>query len=152
MPWEGHLEACYSICAYLHKHPTMSSVFHPSRINIRQDCFKSQDWTDFYGDGVEKLLPDIPESLGEAVKVAAFVDSDHAGICSLDDCRLGIYCFAIKCESPGIARNKSQWRHQHSVQSLLLHICALKRLSLSILNSECLGSLCLDQQCSLQQQ
>ena len=33
MPWEGHLEACYSIFAYLHKHPTMSLIFHPSRIN-----------------------------------------------------------------------------------------------------------------------
>ena len=34
MPWEGHLEACYSIFAYLHKHPTMSLIFHPSHIRI----------------------------------------------------------------------------------------------------------------------
>ena len=79
MPQEGHLEACYSIFAYLHKHPTMSLIFHPSCINIRQDRFKSQDWMDFYGDGVEELLPDMPEPLGEAIKVTALVDSDHAG-------------------------------------------------------------------------
>ena len=73
MPREGHLEACYSIFAYLHKHPTMSLVFHPSRINIRQDHFKSQDWMDFYGDGIEELPRDMPEPLGEAIKVTAFV-------------------------------------------------------------------------------
>ena len=79
MPWEGHLEACYSILVYLHKHPTISLFFHPSCINIQQDHFKSQDWTDFYGDGVEELPPDMPELLDEAVKVTAFVDSNHAG-------------------------------------------------------------------------
>ena len=79
MPREGHLEACYSIFMYLCKHPTMSLIFHPSCINIQQDHFKSQDWMDFYGDGVEELLPDMLEPLGEAVKVTAFIDSDHAG-------------------------------------------------------------------------
>ena len=34
---------------------------------------------DFYGDGTKELLPDMLEPLGEAVKVTAFVDSDHAG-------------------------------------------------------------------------
>ena len=79
MPREGHLEACYSIFVYLCKHPMMSLVFHPSHINIRQDHFKSQDWMDFYGDGVQELLPDMPEPLCEAINVTAFVDSNHAG-------------------------------------------------------------------------
>ena len=79
MPQEGHLEACYSIFAYLRKHQSMSLVFHPSCINIRQDHFKSQDWMDFYGDGVEELLPDMLEPLGETIKVTAFIDSNHAG-------------------------------------------------------------------------
>ena len=78
MPWEGHLEACYSMFAYLCKHPTMSVLFHPSRINIRLDHFKSQDWMDFYGNRVEELLPDMLEPLGEAVKGTAFIDSNHA--------------------------------------------------------------------------
>ena len=47
MPRRGHLEACYSIFTFLRKHPTMSMVFHPSRIKIRQDRFKSENWTDF---------------------------------------------------------------------------------------------------------
>ena len=32
MPRVGHLEACYSIFAYLRKHLTMSIMFHPSHI------------------------------------------------------------------------------------------------------------------------
>ena len=36
-------------------------------------------WMDFYGDGTKELPPDMPEPLGEAVKVTAFIDSDHAG-------------------------------------------------------------------------
>ena len=34
MPRAGHLQACYSIFAYLHKHPMMSLVFHPSHIRL----------------------------------------------------------------------------------------------------------------------
>ena len=32
LPQRGYLEACYSIFAFLRKHPSMSMVFHPSRI------------------------------------------------------------------------------------------------------------------------
>ena len=49
MPRVGHLEACYSIFAYLCKHPTMSIMFHPSHIRMHEDWFRSQDWCDFYG-------------------------------------------------------------------------------------------------------
>ena len=79
MPRVGHLEACYAIFAYLRKHPTMSLVFHPSRIHIRQDRFQSNDWQDFYGDDKEELLADMPEPLREAIQMTAFVDLDHAG-------------------------------------------------------------------------
>ena len=50
----GHLEACYAIFAYLRKHPTMPLVFHPTKIDIRQDRFQSNDWRDFYGDNKEE--------------------------------------------------------------------------------------------------
>ena len=56
----------------------MSLVFHPSRIHIRQDQFQSNDWRDFYGDNKEELPVDMPEPLGEAIQMTAFVDSDHA--------------------------------------------------------------------------
>ena len=79
MPRAGHLEACYSIFAYLRKHPTMSIMFHPSHIRMHERWFRSQDWHDFYGDAKEELPPDMPEPLGEPVKMMAFIDLDHAG-------------------------------------------------------------------------
>ena len=79
MPRKGHLEACYSIFAYLRKHPHMSTIFHPSLMSMRQDRFKDEDWTDFYGEEGEELPVDMPEPLGTPVQVTAFVDSDHAG-------------------------------------------------------------------------
>ena len=79
MPHVGHLEACYAIFPYLRKHPTMSLVFHPSRIHIWQDRFQSNDWQDFYGNDKEELPADMPKPLGEAIQMTAFVDSDHAG-------------------------------------------------------------------------
>ena len=79
MPRAGHPEACYSIFAYLHKHPTTSIVFHPSHIRMHEDQFRSQDCHDFYGNAKEELPPDILEPLGEPVKMMAFIDSDHAG-------------------------------------------------------------------------
>ena len=54
MPCVGHLEACYAMFEYLRKHPTMSLVFHPTKIHIRQDQFQSNDWRDFYGDDKEE--------------------------------------------------------------------------------------------------
>ena len=133
---EGHLEACCSIFAYLCKHPTMSLVFHPSHIIIRQDHFKSQDWMDFYGDGVKELPSDMSEPLGEAVKVTAFIDSDHAGNLVTQQSQTGYILFAIRCPSSGIARNKTQWRHRHLVRSLSLH--ALNRIISKVQKSFCL--------------
>ena len=79
MPRFGHLEACYTILAYIRKLPRMSLVFHPSRIHIRHDRFQSNDWRDFYGDDKEELPAEMTEPLGEAIQMTAFVDSDHAG-------------------------------------------------------------------------
>ena len=57
----------------------MSMVFHPSWMKIQQDHFKSENWTNFYGDVEEELLADMPKPLGEPVRMTAYVDSDHAG-------------------------------------------------------------------------
>ena len=39
MPRKGHLESCYSIFAYLRKHPNMAIIFHPSRMMTKESCF-----------------------------------------------------------------------------------------------------------------
>ena len=79
LPREGHLEACYSIFAYLRKNPNMSMVFHPSTMQVDERRFKKADWTDFYGDVEESIPEDMPKPLGNPVKMTAWVDSDHAG-------------------------------------------------------------------------
>ena len=79
MPREGHLEACYSIFAYLRKHPNMSTIFHPSKLHVNEERFKKADWTDFYGDIKESIPEDMPELLSNPVKMMAWVDSDHVG-------------------------------------------------------------------------
>jgi len=79
MPREVHLEACYSIFTYLRKNPHMSTIFHPSMLHVNEQRFKVADWKDFYGDMKEGMPEDMPEPLGNPVKMTAWVDSDHAG-------------------------------------------------------------------------
>jgi len=79
MPREGHLEACYSIFVYLRKNPHMSTIFHPSMLHVDEQRFTIADWTDFYGDVKEGMPEDMPEPLGNPVKMTAWVDLDHAG-------------------------------------------------------------------------
>ena len=79
LPRQGHLEACYAIFAYLRRHPNTSTLCHPARIDIKESRFAAANWTDFYGDVEEELPPDMPEPLGEPMKIVAYVDSDHAG-------------------------------------------------------------------------
>ena len=43
MPQKGHLEACYSIFAYLRKHLNMAIIFHPSRMTTKESHFQSQE-------------------------------------------------------------------------------------------------------------
>ena len=78
-PREGHLEACYHIFAYLRKHPHFTMIQHPVDIEMNEDRFMQQDWTDFYGDISEEIPEDAPEPLGRPMKITAFVDADHAG-------------------------------------------------------------------------
>jgi len=80
MPREGHLEACYSIFAYLRKNPHMSTIFHSLMLHVvNEQRFKVMDWKDFYGDVKEGMPEDMLEPLGNPVKMTAWVDSDHAG-------------------------------------------------------------------------
>ena len=56
-------------------------VFDPKHPEVDQGSFASvdTDWTDFYGEVVEDLLPGMPEPLGKSVHTTCFVDADHAG-------------------------------------------------------------------------
>jgi hypothetical protein len=79
LPRAGHLEAVYHIFAYLMKHDKSSIVFDPSDPIHDSNAFLARDWTEFYGDVEEELPPKMPEALGNAVTISAFVDANHAG-------------------------------------------------------------------------
>eukprot|EP00957_Ditylum_brightwellii_P192296 14638538-Ditylum_brightwellii.AAC.1 len=68
---EGHLDTCYSIFAYLRKHPTMATVLHLSQVHVNEDWFKDADWVDFYDDVTEEIPVDMPEPLGNSVQMTA---------------------------------------------------------------------------------
>ena len=79
-PREGHLEALYLIVFYLKNNTLRRIAFDPKRPEYSQVYFNdSADWSDFYGDLVEEYPPHMPEPLGKAMKMACFVDSNHAG-------------------------------------------------------------------------
>ena len=79
-PREGHLEALYHIIHYLERHPDRKLVMDPIRINVDERVFQDDaDWLEFYGDVKEEDPPDMPEPLGNMVRITAFMDSDHAG-------------------------------------------------------------------------
>lgn len=81
MPRTGHLEALYSIFAYLKKHEMGRVVFDPKRIDTNEEQFAPPDtsWKDFYGDVEEEMPPKMPRALGKSVRVTCFVDANHAG-------------------------------------------------------------------------
>lgn len=81
LPREGHLEQVLHIFAYLKVHHNAELVFDPSYPEIDQSLFQPQDWSStVYGDKLEEdLPPNMPKPLGNAMKMTAYVDSDHAG-------------------------------------------------------------------------
>jgi hypothetical protein len=79
-PREGHLEAVYSIFAYLTLVPSGKIIFDPSTPMIDETCFAHDvDWKPFYGDVVEEMPLDMPVPLGVPINIACFVDANHAG-------------------------------------------------------------------------
>ena len=79
MPRRGHLEAVYSIFAYLKKHERSTLVFDDCIPYVDERAFTPVDWSDFYPKAAEAIPPNMPEPRGNMVKVSCFVDADHAG-------------------------------------------------------------------------
>ena len=80
-PRIGHLEALYHVFSYLKNHQDMGKlVYDAGEPVIDENVFNNKaDWTDFYGQVEEELPPNMPEPLGKAVSISAFVDANHAG-------------------------------------------------------------------------
>ena len=80
LPRKGHLEAVYSIFAYLAKHENSRIVFDDRPIECREEDFKTVDWSSQYAEvPMEELPPNMPEPRGRSLRHTIFVDADHAG-------------------------------------------------------------------------
>ena len=78
-PRRGHMEAVYSIFAYLKKHLRSKIVFDPAYVEIDESVFFQGNWDDYYGECKEDVPLVRPQPRGRAVVISMFCDADHAG-------------------------------------------------------------------------
>jgi hypothetical protein len=90
-PREGHLAAVMHIFAWMKCHTRSRVVLDPEYPTHEEA--DQQDWSEFYPDAEELLPPDMPEPLGNPVKMTTFVDSDHAGDKVTRRSRTGVLVF-----------------------------------------------------------
>ena len=103
-PRQGHLAAVLHIYAYLKGHDRSRLVLDPDYLpDIAQPHY---DWTDFYGEVVELIPPDLPEPRGRAAQTTAFVDSDHAADLVSRRSRTGVLIYLLS--APVIWYTKKQ--------------------------------------------
>ena len=66
--------------AYLKGKHNSQLALDPNYPDIDYETFKiDKDWTHFYGDTSEAILPNAPDPLGKSVDLRIMVDSDHSG-------------------------------------------------------------------------
>jgi hypothetical protein len=113
-PHEGHLENALHVMGYLVRlNHNSRLIFDPMYPDIDQTAFPSFEWTEFYGNVKEAILPDMPPSLGKDVDLCMMVDSDHAGDKRTRRSRTG---FIIFCNlAPIIWLSKQQGTIETSV-------------------------------------
>jgi hypothetical protein len=69
-------------------------VFDATEPSISRDLFPKEDWTAAaYGEYVEELPGNMPESRGSTMVTKALVDSDHAGDIATRRSRTGFIIF-----------------------------------------------------------
>ena len=86
-PREGHLQNVYKIFRYLQKNMEKNPgrlVFDAAMEHSPEEVFEAgaktqEEWNDFYPDAFEALPANMPEPLGNAVLIRAYVDANHAG-------------------------------------------------------------------------
>jgi hypothetical protein len=79
MPREGHLGAIFRIYSYLKTKANARLIFDHTYAYIDYESFPQENWSEFYGDITEAILPNAPRPLGQGVKCRCYVDPDHAG-------------------------------------------------------------------------
>ncbi len=104
-PRKGHLVALYIIVYYLSLNPKKRIVMDLLHLDVPEDCFNfGAKCRELYGDEVKVLPVYMPESLGNTVKVTAFVDSTHAPCMECWDAPITYRCinFCKQCPNTSI--------------------------------------------------
>ena len=78
-PRVGHLGQVFHIFAYLKAHARSRIILDDAKPIVDETQFVKVDWTAFYLDATEAILPNAPEPRGKDILISCFVDADHAG-------------------------------------------------------------------------
>jgi hypothetical protein len=81
-------------------------VFDALSPDLKPSSMVATDWTDFYGDVWEAILPKMPKPRGNPVNNTCFVDASHAGNLVTRRSQTGILIFVMK--SPIVWYSKRQ--------------------------------------------
>jgi hypothetical protein len=79
LPREGHLKAVKRILSYLKTFPKGKVIIDISYPD--HSVYPVEDhsnWMEFYPDATEEILKDLPPEKGPRVRMAVYVDADHA--------------------------------------------------------------------------
>ncbi len=93
LPRIGHLEVVYHVFAYLAKHETSRIIFDSFDQAPYDPTHHCPDWTAFYENLVEELLPKVPEPLGKPVTLHVFADANHASNVVMQRSHTGVLKF-----------------------------------------------------------
>ena len=77
-PREGHLQAAERVLGYLNTYIKGRIIYDTAYLEQEMLLSDEHNWTEFYPDAEEKLVPNAPEPKGKKVRVTVYVDADHA--------------------------------------------------------------------------
>jgi hypothetical protein len=117
MPWIGHLEQAFRIFGYLKAHPKRKLAFDPAHPAINENRFQDCDWMEFCRDVKDAIPGNMPKPRGNCMSTHCFVTQTMLVTLRRDGPRLESCCSATGHRSPGIARDRIQWKHLLSAQN-----------------------------------
>jgi hypothetical protein len=112
MPQVGHLEQAFHIFEYLKTHSKRKIGFDPSHPEINENRSQKCDWEEFYKEAEEAIPENKPEPQGKSMSTHCFVDANHAGTRRQDNHKPVSFCFVIRRQLCGSAKDRIPLKHQ----------------------------------------
>ena len=92
-PRIGHMNEVLHICSYLKCHENSNLVFDLQPKYWDESQLAKFDWSEFYCDAKESLLPNAPSPHGHALQMNVFADADYACYCVTRRSHTGILIY-----------------------------------------------------------